>query len=238
MSLSQLKEYLLLREKYITIYSILNQHNLPQDILQYITLFNDLNITLYHDFDKDIKSILNYVKSRRTLTPDAYDLLNYIIVVFINTIIRQSIVIMEYGRRKRITSNDIEYALGLYPLKNSVLINAMIQNGHDSVENVKQGSGSRATKADTLMSPPTVEKYIRLYLKPIDDKIKNVNKKYDWSMRDIQVEKNAVIYLTGVTDGLIEKILSINLKVINADDLLKFCEANLEIKSILLELFI
>lgn len=244
MNIRSLKDYVDKREKYITLFEILNDNDVPKDVRnEILSHVDNLEVPLYQDFNKGIKNILTYIKDQKKgvhkLTPDAYHLLNYIIVVFINDLIHKSEIIVAHHRKRRLSADDVEYVLGIYPRKNSKLIKYMINNAQYNVKHYIESKDikerqSQAVRADTLIDPPKVEKYVKLIIKK-----DTIIGKYTYKNDIEQIEPKAIIYITGVLDTLIENIILSSTKTdLNADDILKAIDGNIEIKSLLLELFI
>lgn len=240
MSLQSLKEYIDLREKYINLFVILNQNDVPMDVKNYILGFaKKIKIDNYHDFDKSLKLMAENFNI--TLTPDALHLLNYILISLIKDITRNAFLVTEYRRAKRLAESDIEYALDIYPRKNSTLVSSMLEAGADVIERLleQKYTKNKMTKkqvVNTYLDYNVVKKWMNEYFRPMNEKIKKANRKYSWDTEDVQIQANAHIYLSAALDVFIETILSTTKGVVTADDVLKACQP-IEIKSILLELF-
>lgn len=229
MSLLKLKKFLTTRDKYINLFMILSRYDVPMDVKNYIIGFIPLNIEIDDDFTKDIKLI------SKTVSKDACFLLNYILVVFINEIVHKAYTVTEHRRAKRLKALDVEYALGIYPYKNSTLIKQMMENGaniNDRLLDYKYNKSTSKKKAIHLkIDYNTVNKHINKYFRPI--KTTTIKKKYNY-LEDVQIEANVSIYLAAVLEILIEKMLFNNN---NADDILKTCNQDIEIKSLFVALF-
>ncbi len=239
MSLQSLKEYIDLREKYINLFIILNQNGVPMDVKNYILEFaKKIKIDNYHDFDKSLKLIAQNLNI--TLTPDSLHLLNYILISLIKDITRNAFLITEYRRAKRLSESDIEYALEIYPRKNSKLVSSMLEAGAAVIERLleQKYTKNKITKkqvVNTDIDYNVVKKWMNEYFRPMNEKIQKANKKYSWDMTDVQIQANAHIYLSAALEVFVESILNTK-GVVTADDVLKACQS-IEIKSILLELF-
>lgn len=116
MSIISLKKYIDTRDKYIHLFKELDREDIPKDVKNYILNFLDYNIEIYHTFDKDIDNIMKNTNKNYQLTIDSYHLLNYLIYLFIEKTIKDSVTVMEHSRRKTITSDDLDYSLGIYSI--------------------------------------------------------------------------------------------------------------------------
>ena len=244
MSLTDLSHYIIEREKYINLFKILNRYDVIRDIKTHILSYAPIKVNVIKDFDKNIKSILTYIKDDQKLnyklTVDAYHFLNFLIIGFIHKLELQSITIMEHCRRKRLIKEDVEYSMGL--VSESKLLSKIMNSANDNVNQFnhsqenKIGRQSRSFAADTLIDPPKVQKWM-LITHPIKPVVwTRKNKKY---IEDkIQVEKQSIIYITGILDTLIEQmILQNNESILNIDDLLQSSNNNMTLKHLLLDLF-
>lgn len=239
MSLEDLNHYLIEREKYINLFMILNHHHMISDIKIVILRFAPFRHkgVLCHDFDQNIKSILTYLKHDRklryTLTPDAYHFFNHLIIGLIRKLKLLSITVMEHCRRRRLMKEDVAYAMGI---ANQSKLKKIMQSADHNVKQFNESKldhkrQSRSSAANTLIDPPKVEKWMLVSHPP---KIAKLGK--DDSDKKIQVEKQTIIYITGVLDALIEQmILNNKVGTINVDDLLKSSEK--QFNHLLLELY-
>lgn len=244
--MESLRNYIDLRHKYIHLFKTLAEEDVPLDVKKLIfEKLETVPIPLYHQFDKSINAILSNMKFNKIanlkLTPDAYHLLNYILVVFINDLVSKVKLVVNYRMAKRIIAQDFEYVFGVYPKKDSKLIIDMIEDGQDALQNYEENKnlkGRRGDKAHTLIEPSVVEHEIKNCLHQEVDYVRKGKVVY---MDDVQVGKESIIYLTGALDKFVETILVSSLtnkKMLHADDILAGCENNEEIQSLLLDLFL
>lgn len=241
MSIQALKIFIDTREKYIHLFAALDQENVPYDVKKYILeIANELKMEIYNEFDNGLKLMAKNLKIK--LTPDALYLLNYIIHVLIEDIITKSFTITQHRRAKRINIMDVEYALGVYPLKNSKLIQSMIKNGNKTIARVleyKEEKTKKLTKAQTVntyFNYTAIKRVIDTMINP--HRYQTIKKGRKYKYNDIQLDTNIGIYMAALLDIFIKKLLLLsNDKTVTADVILNIIESNIEFRSFLLELF-
>lgn len=229
------------REKYIYLFKILNQHQMPKDIRNYILTFTNLKIDTYNEFNDNLKLLAK--NSKLTLSIDALYMLNYMVQILIKDIILKAHLITQYQRNKRLSILDIEYALGVYPCKNSKLIHLMMQNGAEVNDRLLEHkyTNSKLTKKqiiNTYFNYSVVKKLIDLHINPDPERTTRMLKGKKVNYDNHQVDINSGIYTAAILDILIEQILHMTHEnIITADDILKVIKTNIEVKSLWIELF-
>ncbi len=220
MAFRDLQSYLTIKEKCIMLFGVLNRHKyiVPTEIKNYIFQLSNLQVIVHHDFDDDIKKF-------KKITKDEMLILNYMIIGFITDLTNKALLITEHGRRKVVKSNDFEYALGVYPRKNSKLVKKMMKNGSNMCDYFLDNKLNKTRKYNLAINSNTCKTYIKLTLNcPLDSYLKG--SKYYYPPH---LEQFAPIYIAAILEFLIKDILDIGINNI---------ESNIEIKSLLLDLFL
>jgi hypothetical protein len=225
LTLTSLKDYIKLRDKYITFFIAMRQNDMPQDVIGYIVNMLPQSLPKLTKFNKDIKDIAAYKNIK--LTPDTYYLLNFIIQVFLYKTIQNARLISQYRRVHLTNTKDIEYALGIYHKEGLDLTDILIKAGDKALNKFNENTSDRSYKvrANVLITPITIANIILMKKVTHRDPIKTT--------------ANVSIFLAGVIEKLITYIIKMTGKNnIHVDAIIEAIHTDNDLHIMFLDLYI
>lgn len=206
LTITALKDYLHLREKYITSFIIMSNNELPTDVIGYVAKMMENTFPPLVLFDKDIKDVVAFVDPKITLKKDAYYLLNFIIHVFLTKTIKDGNVIRQHRRVHMIAPNDLEHGLGIYHKNGLDLTDDMIHAGNKAVEKYKENTDrSHKVRANVLMTPIRIKNLIDSFT---EECVRNMNWRERYLYREpYKYNRYVSIFLAGVLEKLLLVII-------------------------------
>jgi hypothetical protein len=202
--MANVKSYLDKSDKYVTAYLSLKD-NLPVDVINHITKI-DIGKDIVKSkviFDKGIYDLVVTLKPKTMLDTYAMDLVNNLIIVFLEDVYYKADTVTQYRRAKLITPDDFDYIITGFTQENKNLVSKMSKSGYKAIEYFetyekrKNEKISRSVRANVFTDPPKIE----IVLRPLVDDY-NYNYNYNFSFN-----KLVPIYLAGALDVLIKNII-------------------------------
>jgi len=228
------------REIYITMRSIF-KNVLPRDMIDYIHSYikGDYKM-IYENFDRSIKEISHDMNYK--FTKGGYDIINCMIYAFVIKIVNMAININYHCKKYTITSREIQTSMRLCSHNDTKLLKLIISNATKSITmyNAEYAGNNiktrRNTKIDSNLKlyPTRIESIMRQYIKQYN----NDNSEH------VHLGIGAIIYLTGVLDIIVQKLIisssqhKTSKNLISFDSVIKGCNDDQSLKLLFYELFI
>jgi histone H3/H4 len=162
-------------------------------------------------FDIYISKVLKQV-SKNEITANAKNQLNNLLIIISNLISDKVYYLLEYGKKKTISTLEIINAIKLLFI--GELQNILISEGQKSVENYKKSEEdkkglSRQNKAEILFPPSVCEKFLRKY--------------------EVLLTADSSIFLAGTLEYICAELLDLSSSIANLNNRIRITVRDLEI---------